>query len=176
MKTRIVYPQLWLDEKFVLCTPVTKTLFCYLINNVYLGLSRYCRISDRRITFETGLSASELAEGKKQLTELHWCYFHEDWIFHNHSCAYVDYAGNLKVEVARAKEINSVPKEIKEVFNRLAKNGISLKETAIDSDKFNGLKTGSDPDINYKLKTINHKSGTGSFSNKYKEVLAKKAV
>lgn len=158
MKTRIVYPQMWLDEKFVLCSPVTKTFFNYLINNVYLGLSRYCRISERRLEFETGLTTEEIAHGKKELEDLKWCFFHKDWIYHNHECAYVDYSGNLKVEVARAKEIDLVPKEIKEVFERLTKNGHGVEETLIDEGKLKGSTTGYEGDINHKSKTINHKS------------------
>lgn len=164
MKTRVVYPQLWLDEKFVLCSLETKVLFNYLINNIYLNLSRYSRISDRKIKFETGLTDKQLAVGKKELTDLKWCFFHEEWIYHNHECAYVDYEGNLKVQVAKAKEIDQIPSEIKGVFKGLAEKGVGNKKTPTNQKELNPLATGSRLDINHKSETINHKSEIGEGS------------
>ena len=140
MKTRIVYPELWLDKDFASCMSTTKLLFCYLINNIQLKLSPYLHITDRQIMFDIGLTVNQLETGKKELTNLRWCFFAGDWVFHNHKCAYVDYEGRDRVQEAKEKEISSVPLEIKEVFK--------------------GLITGCQPVLNHKSKIINPKSET----------------
>lgn len=137
MKTRIVYPKLWLDDKFADCAQSTKLLFCYLINNNYLSLSPYLHITDRQIMFDTGIKANQLETGKKELTKLKWCLFTENWVFHNHKCAYIDYSGRDRVIASKEEEINNVPQEVKDLFKRLI--------------------TGYKPNINYKLETINKK-------------------
>lgn len=129
MKTRIVYPQLWLDEKFYACSLETKVLFNYLINNIYLGLSRYTRISDRKISFETGLNADQIALAKGELENLKWCFFKDEWIYHNHNCAYVDYKRNVNVEKSKQNEIDHVPYEIQRYFKECCLNGVQTTFT-----------------------------------------------
>ncbi len=140
MKTRIVYPRLWNDAKFVETDPETKVLFLYLITCESLGLSRFHRIDDRKIMFDTGLKVNQLTTGKKQLTNLKWCFFKNDWVYHNHDCAYVSYTGQVRVMDTKTKEIQNVPVDIIEYFNPLI--------------------TRYEPSINYKSKTINHKPET----------------
>lgn len=127
MKTRIVYPQLWLDEKFAECKQSTKLLFCYLINNQYLGLSRYTRISNRQIAFDTGLNTVQIEEGKTELETLRWIFFKDDWMYHNHECAYVDYVRNQKVEASKEKEVKTVPDEIVRYFKDIYLNKIQTQ-------------------------------------------------
>lgn len=146
MKTRIIYPQLWLDEKFAECKLATKLLFMYLISNQYLGLSRYSRISDRKILFDTGLNSVQLAEAKKELSSLRWCFFKDEWIFHNHECAYMDYNQNQRVLISKEKELSSVPSEIVEYFNQFCLNNIQTP-----------LEQGSN--LNHKSKIRNQKEG-----------------
>jgi hypothetical protein len=124
MKTRIIYPQLWLDEKFASCKAETKLLFMYLITSPHLGLSVYSRISDRKILFDTGLNKVQTALGKKELEELRWCFFKDEWIFHNHKCAYVDYAQNDRVAKSKAAEIATVPEEIVQYFDQCCLNKV----------------------------------------------------
>lgn len=127
MKSRIVYPQLWMDEKFAECKQTTKLLFMYLITNQSLGLSRYSRLSDRRMAFDTGLNTVQIKEAKTELENLHWCFFKEEWIYHNHDCAYVDYSRNAGTAVAKKKEIDGVPEEIKQYFNLICLNKVETE-------------------------------------------------
>jgi len=140
MKTRIVYPKLWLDEKFAVCSVETKLLFMYLVTSGQLALSRYHHITDRQIMFDTGLSLNRLKTGKEELSRLKWCFFTENWVFHNHKCAYIDYSGRDRVLESKKQEIADVPKKVKEVFK--------------------GLITGYKPVLNSKSKTINPKPET----------------
>ncbi len=122
MKDRIVYPQLWLDEKFAGCSIPTKLLFMYLITNLQLGLSKYLHITDRQILFDTGLTPAQLTAGKKELIELKWIFFTENWVYHNHKCAYTDYSGQERVMNAKEREVASVPTKIREYFNKLTRD------------------------------------------------------
>lgn len=144
MKNRIVYPQLWLDDKFADCSVSTKLLFMYLITNIQLGLSRYLHITDRQILFDTGLSANQLETGKKELTSLKWMFFTENWVYQNHKCSYVDYSGQERVMQAKDKEIASIPEHIKEYFKGLLSGQAVVSNPAIT--------------INHKQEIINHKS------------------
>lgn len=128
---------MWLDEKFAQCSIPTKLLFNYLINNLQLGLSPYLHISDRQMMFDTGLNFNQLETGKKELSNLRWCFFTDNWVFHNHKCAYIDYDGRDRVIDSKAKEVAAVPEKVREYFK--------------------GLITGSEPVLNHKSKTINQK-------------------
>lgn len=158
MKSRIVIPYLWEDTEFYKCALETKVLFNYLINNTYLGLTRYSHINDRRIMFDTGLTNDQLEVGKRELGDLHWVLFFEDWQFHNHDCAYMDYFGNPTVMGSKEKELASIPKRIKEVFEGILTSCGGVKERAIHQYGAMGLERGCEPNINHKSETINHKS------------------
>ena len=108
MKTRILYPAMWFDEKFASCSVEAKLLFLYLISNDHLGLTRYLHITDRQIIFDTGLTVNQLVTGKEELTKLKWCFFTENWVFHNHKCAYIDYEGRDRVDQSKKKEIDNI--------------------------------------------------------------------
>lgn len=153
MKTRIVYPQLWLDEKFAECSLPTKLLFNYLINNIQLGLSPYLHITDRQILFDTGLTVNQLETGKQELTKIKWCFFTDNWVFHNHKCAYIDYTGRDRVIESKEKEISSISLKIREYFKGL----ISGYEGVINPPKT----------INHKSKTINQGGAGGEKGKEY---------
>lgn|SRR3990167_6935570 len=140
MKTRIIYPKLWFDEKFAACSNEAKLLFMYLITSDQLTLTRYHHIADRQILFDTGLTVNQLKTCKDELTKLGWCFFTDNWTYHNHSAAYVDYTGRDRVNDAHDKELKEIPLKVKEAFK--------------------GLITRYQPVLNPKPETINHKSET----------------
>lgn len=133
---------MWNDEQFVKTNLETKVLFNYLINCESLGLSRFHRLTDRQIMFDTNLNFNQLETGKQELTNIKWCFFKSDWIYHNHDCAYVSYEGRDRVRQSKEKEIESVPVEIIEYFNPL----ITRYELV----------------LNYKSEILNTKSKTGN--------------
>lgn len=153
MKTRIVYPKLWFDEKFALCSIEAKLLFLYLITSDQLTLTRYHHITDRQIMFDTGLDVKGLVRGKKEVTKLGWCFFSDNWVYHNHDCAYVDYSGRDRVMAAKEAELKKTPPKVKGVFK--------------------GLITRYKPVLNPKPKTINPKPKT---LNSKKIVKIKKGI
>lgn len=142
MKTRIVYSKMWNDDKFPGTDLVTKVLFLYLLSCDSIGLSPYHHITDRQIMFDTGLDFKGLETAKKQLTELKWCFFMDNWIYHNHDCAYLDYSGRDRVTDSKAKEMAAVPQKV--------------------HDYFNPLKTRYKGCLNHKSEIINHKPETSN--------------
>lgn len=161
MKTRIVYPQLWLDEKFAECKVSSKLFFMYLITSPYLGLSVYSRISDRKIMFDTGLNTVQLREAKDELEQLGWCVFKDEYIFHKHKCAYVDYAQNERVLISKQKEVDAVPEEIKQYFNDFCLNNV---ETPLQLN------------TKYKIQNTKYKGGVGENKHATFESLTKEVV
>lgn len=142
MKTRIVYPKLWLDENFSQTSCQSKTLFFYLITCNSNGLTRYLHITDRQIMFDTGLSVEELKQAKSELEAIKWVFFTKNWAFHAHFAAYVDYLGRDRVMEAKEKELDDIPENILKYFNQLI--------------------TSYKPTLNHKPKTINPKTETNS--------------
>ena len=122
MKTRIVYPRLWYDEKFAATSKNAKLLFMYLITNNQLTLTRYLHITNRQMMFDTGMTSVELEEAKKDLSTIGWVFFFENWVYHNHLAAYVDYSGNERVSSSRASELKSIPPEVVTYFDKLVKS------------------------------------------------------
>ena len=120
MKTRIVYPRLWFDEKFAECSKDAKLLFMYLVTNNQVSLTRYSRSTDRQIMFDTGLSKDELSGAKSELEGIRWVFFYNDWIYHNHDAGYVDYTGRDLVMNSKKKETDAVPKDVVAHFKGLA--------------------------------------------------------
>lgn len=147
MKTRIVYPKLWKDEKYPLTSLEAKVLFMYLITCDSLSLTRFHRITDRQIIFDTGLTVNQLETGKRELSDLKWCFFYQDWVYHNHDCAYISYEGRDRVIDSKLKELAEVPDEIQNYFNPL----ITRYEPLLN----NKSKT-----LNTNLEIINNKSET----------------
>jgi len=144
MKTRIVNPTVWLNEDFAKAPLAVKLLFCYLVNNPQLGLTRYAYIPDRQILFDTGISKRDLEAGKRFFTSIGWIFFKDGWVYHNHDFAYVDYFGRDRVMAAKEEELESIPTYIKQHF-------------AEQLEKFKGLVRGYEG-VSNPFKTINHKS------------------
>lgn len=178
MKTRIVYPKLWNDVEFAELKPTSKLLFCYLINNERLGLSRYSRITDRQIAFDTGLGGEQLQTAKAEIDRLGWCFFYGEWIYHNHDAAYVDYSRNSYTDAAKQKEIDAVPADVQETF----KQRLNLVQTPKENDdikkdgyieakglnpRLNNVQTTFKPRLNRnkKLEIINNNNINNNINN-----------
>jgi len=141
MKTRIVNPAIWENDKIAELSKDSRIAINFLINNPKLGLSPYSFITDKYATYCTGLNNSEWEKAKQELQTLGWCYFYNGWIFQNHNFAYLDYQGRDRVMSSKQDEINKIPLDVTEYFKGL----------------ISGNKEVSNLSINYKSKTINYK-------------------
>lgn len=156
MKTRIVYPKLWFDEKFNAVGNEAKVLFFYIITNDHCGLTRYLHVTDRQILFDTNLTPSELVKAKKELETLRWAFFTENWVFQAHEAAYVDYEGRDRVLQAKDKELSKIPSKVIDYFNPLI-------------TRYKPILNPKPETINNKPKTIN-KEAIDSLKKKRKEL------
>lgn len=139
MKTRIVNPSLWENDKIAELSKDTRIAVSFLINNPKLGLTRYSFITDKYATYSTGLTATEWEKAKGELTGCGWCYFKDGWVYQNHDFAYLDYFGRDRVMISKEQEMDKVPLEIQEYFKGL----------------ISGYKEVPNLSINHKSKTIN---------------------
>jgi hypothetical protein len=152
---------MWFDEKFATCSMEAKVLFFYLISNDHLGLTPYLHITDRQIMFDTGLTFNQLETGKKELTSLRWCFFTENWVYHNHDCAYIDYEGRDRVIDAKNKELQNIPIKVQEYFNPLI-------------TRYKPVLNHKSEIINPKSETINQKSKTEELKKQAHQLIGKK--
>jgi len=140
MKTRIVYTDIWDKEWFVIYSKSGKILFLYLITNSKINLSGIFMLTDRQMTFDTGLTNSELVKAKSEISNK--IVFYKNWVRVPKSKEYGGYTGE-KNEIAMQKELLFVPIDVKKYFNRYCIDRVSEK---------------TDTSINHKSKIINHKS------------------
>lgn len=141
MKTRIVNPSIWENDKIAELSKDSRIAINFLINNPKLGLSPYSFITDKYATYCTGLNNSEWEKAKQELQNLGWCYFYNGWVFQNHNFAYIDYFGRDRVMKSKQDELNKIPLDVTEYFKGL----------------ISGNKEVSNLSINHKSKTINLK-------------------
>ena len=150
MKTRIVNPSIWENDKIAELSKDSRIAINFLINNPKLGLSPYSFVTDKYATYCTGLNNSEWEKAKQELQNLGWCYFYNGWIFQNHNFAYIDYFGRDRVMKSKQDELNKIPLDVTEYFKGL----------------ISGNKEVSNLSINHKSKTINQKL----INNKYNKI------
>jgi hypothetical protein len=117
MKTRILKTDVWASDEFHALTSEAKILFVFLLTSPEIGLIEVYRISERSILFLTGLSREQFNNAKDQLTMNGLVDFCEDWVCIRTEIGYVasNYRG-AKNEVAKNREIDSVPVKIQKEF------------------------------------------------------------
>ena len=156
MKTRIIHTKIYFqDDWFNSLELWQKFLFIYLFTNEHIGMTGIYELSDRVILTETGLNQTQLDASKKKFEKEKRVVFYQGWVCVINSKKYADYSGG-KNEVATAKEISMIPKDI---FKRLA-DTLSIPYTYP-----------TDTTINHKSEIINHKS---EIRNKKTETIIKK--
>lgn len=133
MKTRVVHSKIWLDNWFSSLSKEGKVLFLYCITNAYISHTGFYELPDRVKMFETGLDKDELEEAKNEIQDK--VRFYEDWVYVVNAVKYSEYKGP-KNEAAKAKELLSVPLEIKNVLTKPKQHRVSIGYTyPIDTTK-----------------------------------------
>lgn len=143
MKTRIIYPKnIWYNKEFSKLKPLDKLLCIYLISNENINLTRYYKQHDMEICFLLGISQKQLEISKQTISETSLFYFKDEWVFINNDFSYCDYNGRDKLMEAKQKELNSIPVDIIEFFERV--NNVLISSSKLP--------------INNKTKIINNKT------------------
>jgi hypothetical protein len=112
MNIRPVHTKIWRDEWFIKLSRSSSRLFLYLLTNDFIGFSGFVEISDRQISFDTGLTAAELEKAKKELSPK--VRFFNGWLFIVNYSKYDPIKGdNNNLWKALEKELLGVPPEIR---------------------------------------------------------------
>jgi hypothetical protein len=116
----------WIDPWFEKLNPSEKLLFIYLWTNDVCNQAGCYQISLRRIEFETGLKPEKILKSLSPKVEWYPEY-NIVWIknFFRRQCA------NEKFAIAGIRSLNSIPKEIVELFSQY--NSILLEKYGIDT-------------------------------------------
>ena len=154
MKTRIIHTKIWTDSTFVDLSKNGKILFIYLISNERVGLTGAYEISNRILSFNTGLTLQEIIEAKKELDKPF--VFHGEWVVIRNHNRYNNYAANKMQKKAYLREYNLVPKELQKYLMQLE----AENDTSIDTSQIpliDQSDTSIKHDRNKKQEIINHK-------------------
>lgn len=146
MKTRILYTKVWQDELVTELSPTQKLLFIYYLTNDNIGLTGMYELTDRQTAFDTGLTQSQIADGKEKFEKAGKIFFYKNWVYVVNSQRLNGFHGE-KLEKAIKKELNLINVDIASYFNRVSK-------------KEDGVSPIVDRSINHKSEIINHKEET----------------
>ena len=140
MKTRILHTKIWKDDFFSSLTPTEKLLFIYYITNERVNIIHCYEITDREVTFDTGIDRGIIEVFKGKVTGK--IAFKDTYVFLLNANRYETYKGDRN-DTAKEKLLKELPKSILDWYNNILDRGIDtpLKGT-----------------INHKSEIINHKS------------------
>lgn len=153
MKTRIIHTKIWTDSTFVDLTKNGKILFIYLISNDRIGLTGAYEISNRILSFNTGLSLEEIIEAKKELDKPF--IFQGEWVVIRNHNRYNNYAANKLQKKAYIREYNQVPKDLQKYLMKIEATEDTSQILLLDKTD-----TSIKHDRNKKQEIINHKLET----------------
>lgn len=137
--------KIWEDDFFTTLSPIEKLLFIYYIANIRIGLTGIYEVTDRVVSFETGITLGQIRTAKDKLQKAHKIIFHKTWVYVVNASRLGGYTGK-KLQIAFDKEKNHIPQDIYGYFSKL--------EYPIDTLSANG-----DTPINHKSEIINNKIG-----------------
>ena len=114
MKQRTFFEELWKDPIFVNLSKASKLLAIYCMTNSNIKLIRACRLTDREIIFDTGLTPKDLKIGKKDLINL-GIIFIDDFLVIKSQYSVFKFKGP-QIEIAKRKQICDIPDNVLEVM------------------------------------------------------------
>lgn len=118
MKTRVIHTKVWKDEYFAGLTVFEKLLFVYLLTNDRVNISGIYELTNREIMFDLAVPEDVLNEAKSKLENDSKFCFYQGWVAIVNCYKYQTYKGN-KNEVCRQKELQLVPKHLKDRLSRI---------------------------------------------------------
>lgn len=158
MKTRIIYPKdIWYNKAFhALPSHADRLLAIYLVSNENIGLTRMYKQRDMEVCFIFGITQNHLEEIKCHLQESKLFIFKDEWVFIHNDFSYCDYFRNKETAIAKKKEFDKIPQEIRAYF----KDNCSNEYQTVFEQPLNNIQTRFEQrsPINNKTKIINNKS------------------
>lgn len=146
MKARVLQTKFWEDSYVTRLDIEYKLLFAYLLTNQYVGLTGIYEVSDRRITFETGLDETQIDAGKQLFNRDKKFLFFKDWVCIVNAQRYQRFTG-IKNDIAAVREFSQIPAEVVSFFKAKLEShvmveymntlGRGLAEVAVDRNEPN---------------------------------------
>ena len=153
MKTRIIQTRFWDDEFIAEASKDTRYLYVYLLTCQYINISGIFQLSERKIQFETGLTPKEYENAMQELQKNEKAFFYSGWVYMVNARKNNNYENSPKNITACEKELERVPVEVKQHFDRCLDSSIDTTiDTSIDSSNDSTMHS------RHKLKIINNKS------------------
>ena len=148
MESRIVKTNFWRDTKIQLLSKEATYLFMYFLTCPYINLCGLFELPDAYVELETKLKGEELQKVKKELQTAKRVFFFEGWIYIPNAKTHNRYHVGPKTKVAYDRQVQNIPKKIKEGLKALTDSTIELTDTT----------TILPETINKKSETITHKT------------------
>lgn len=119
MKSRIIQTKFWSDAFIDSLDWKAKYLFMFLLSNDKIGLTGAYEVTDREMSYFTGLSSDEVAKAKKDLKNK-VLFPKLGWVVIKNALRYNNYARSETQKKAYIKEYNALPDEVKELVPQIA--------------------------------------------------------
>jgi hypothetical protein len=142
MKTRKIHSKIWQDDWFYSLSIESKYMFIYLMTNQYIGLTGIYELAPRVVMFETGLTPKQWEKSVEELSPKVMVY--KNWIKVTNAELYDPIRGeNNTLWKTRQKELEMIPQEVNEYFNRSPIDPPSqVHSQPIDGRNGNGIGNG----------------------------------
>ena len=163
MESRIVKTNFWRDTKVQLLSKEATYLFMYFLTCPYINLCGLFELPDAYIELETKLKGKKLQKVKKELQANKRVYFYQGWVYIPNARIHNRYQVGPKTRIAYVRQVENLPKKIKDGFKALTDSSIELPDTT----------TILPENINKKTEIINNKT---EYINKKEELVKKLSI
>lgn len=114
MKTRIIHTKIWDDNWFLKLSRASKILFLYILTNPSLGMSGMYELPDGKISYQTGITSTELETCKAELSPK--IIFALGWVKITNIERYQNFSGS-KNEIALKRELELIPQDVRDTLS-----------------------------------------------------------
>jgi len=121
MKTRIIQTRFWDDEIQDSISLYAQHLYIFILTSQYINISGYFQLSESKIKFEAKLTDNQFSQAKEELAEEKKVLFHKGWVWVVNARKNNRYENSNLNVTACERELERVPKEIKEFFDTTIK-------------------------------------------------------
>lgn len=135
MKARIIYTHFYQSERVLSTTSDARWLFMYFLTCPYIGLTGAFKLGKSKIAFETALSQPELTSALAELDSLGLVKQIDDWIIIPDTHEKNRFDIGAKTSVAFQKELNQLPKKIKDCLINLSAYPIDTLSADADTPR-----------------------------------------
>ena len=134
MKTRIIETKFWKDPYIITLTVEERLLYLYFLTNERVNIIQCYEITDREISFDTGLQGGLIGASKKKFAVDKKIAFSKNYVYLLNAYRYENYTGELAIK-GKIKLLNQLPKDILEWYKTITPLQGGLKGTITINNK-----------------------------------------